>query len=208
MYQRARTKDQIDERKESILKAMDTIYLTKEYQNIYLKDVADLTSISRTALYSYYKSKEEILLASLLHHFMTLDDELEKLSEKEINEETLIDSLTSLFVENAIVLKIMSSNLNDIERLTSFEKIVELKTEIKRFQSVITKLLSIVFPSATKENIRYALYLLITAMHGFYPITNPIEIQKKAMEITNTTLDTDLPNLISHCLRFIFKNLK
>ena len=61
MYLRARTQEQFDERKKEIIEAMDSLYLKKSLNEIYLKDISELTHISRTAIYFYYKSKEEIL---------------------------------------------------------------------------------------------------------------------------------------------------
>ena len=120
--------------------AMDALYLRKELRSIYLKDVSEMTRISRTAIYSYYKSKEEILLDSLYNHFVELDDGLERLVGKGLSKEGIISSISSLLEENVIILKIMSCDLEDIERSSSLENLVVLKGELKRFQTAFRSL--------------------------------------------------------------------
>ena len=202
MYLRARTKEQFDERKKEILDAMDSLYLNKELSSIYLKDISEMTHISRTAIYFYYKSKEEILLDSFYNHFIKLDDALSILTTKTLPKEELIDNITSIFEENIIILKIMSSNLEDIERSTSLENLITLKKEFKRFQTIFKLLIKKINPSID-ENI--VLTTFITMMYGYYPISYPIDVQKEAMKKTNSELNISLKELIISSLNILLK---
>lgn len=202
MYLRARTKEQFDERKKEIIKAMDTLYLNKELNSIYLKDISEMTNISRTAIYFYYKSKEEILLDSLYTHFIELDDSLNLLLNKDLSKHKIIESIASLFEKNIIILKIMSSNLEDIERSTTLSNLITLKTELKRFQTIFKKLVK-KCNSLIDEN--KALVTFITMMYGFYPLSFPISIQKEAMKKTNTELNISLKELIIDSLNILLK---
>ncbi len=202
MYLRARTKEQFDERKKEIIKAMDTLYLKKELNNIYLKDISLMTHLSRTAIYFYYKSKEEILLDSLYNHFIKLDDGLEKLINKNLTKKEIIDSIADLFEENIIILKIMSSNLEEIERSTTLENLIILKTEFKRFEECFFKLVNEI---NNKLDIKMIYASFITMMYGFYPLAFPISIQKEAMEKTNTTIDITIKELITGSLNLLLK---
>lgn len=202
MYLRARTKEQIDERKKEILDAMDSLYLKKELSSIYLKDISEMTHISRTAIYYYYKSKEEILLDSLYNHFIKLDDSLSTLLTKNLNKEELIDSISSIFEENIIILKIMSSNLEDIERSTTLENLITLKTEFKRFQTTFKLLVNKINPTLDENSI---LTTFIIMMYGYYPVSFPIDVQKEAMKITNTTLNIFLKDAIKSSLNILLK---
>ena len=202
MYLRARTKEQIDERKKEILDAMNSLYVKKELSSIYLKDISEMTHISRTAIYYYYKSKEEILLDSLYNHFIKLDDSLSTLLTKNLNKEELIDSISSIFEENIIILKIMSSNLEDIERSTTLENLITLKTEFKRFQTTFKLLVNKINPTLD-ENIILTTFIIM--MYGYYPVSFPIDVQKEAMKITNTTLNISLKDAIKSSLNILLK---
>lgn len=208
MYLRARSKEQIDERKKSIIKALDSLYMSKELSSICLKDVALMANISRTAIYSYYSRKEEILLDSLFQHFVCLDDALESFLSLTLTEDALVSSIANAFEGNIIILKIMSTNLEDIERSTKLENLVILKTELKRFQLTFQKLLTKQFPNASEEKIRFVLYSFITMLYGYYSVAHPAEIQEKAMELTSTQIKTTLKELIATSLLFLINNLK
>lgn len=202
MYLRARTKEQVDQRKREILDAMDSIYLNKEFNSIYLKDIADLTSISRTAIYFYYKSKEEILLDSFYNHFVSLDDGLEVLADRCSCKDEAVQGIASLLEENIIILKIMSSNLEDIEITASLDNLIVLKTELKRFFEYFKK---IVFKFNPDVDQNVALSTFISMMYGYYPLAYPIEVQKEAMKQTKTELNVSLKELIVSSLSLILK---
>lgn len=202
MYLRARTKEQFDERKKEILSAMDSLYLNKELNSIYLKDISEMTHITRTAIYFYYKSKEEILLDSLYNHFIELDDGLESLVDKNLSKEKIIESIADLFEQNIIILKIMSCNLEDIERSTALENLIVLKTELKRFQTLFKKLIK-KCNCKSDESIITASF--ITMMYGYYPIAYPIDVQKEAMKQTGTTIGLSLKEIITGSLKLLLK---
>ncbi len=209
MYIRARTKEQFDERKKEILDAMDSLYLKTELSNIYLKDIASLTKISRTAIYSYYKSKEEILLDSLYNHFILLDDDLESLLNKEeLTKEVVTSTISSLFNKHVIILKIMSSDLETIERSTTLETLIIVKQELKRFQSYFKGICKKLYPNSSEKEIYNILVSFITMMYGFYSISYPINVQKEAMVKTNTDIDISLQDLITTSLNMLFNSLE
>ena len=202
MYLRARTKEQFDERKKEILNAMDSLYLHKELNSIYIKDISEMTRISRTAVYFYYKSKEEILLDSLYNHFVELDDGLEATVDKGLTKEKIIDAIARLLEENILILKIMSCDLEDIERSTTLEKLIVLKTELRRFQTLFKKLVR-ECDCHSNENIVTATF--ITMMYGFYPIAYPIDVQKEAMKQTGTEINLSLKVLITESLKLLLR---
>ena len=202
MYLRARTKEQFDERKKEILNAMDSLYLNKELNSIYLKDISEMTHISRTAIYFYYKSKEEILLDSLYNHFIEFDNGLEALVDKNIEKNEIINCIAELLEQNLIILKIMSCNLEDIERSTSLENLIILKTELKRFQTSFKKLVK-KCKCESDENILTASF--ITMMYGYYPIAYPIDAQKEAMKQTGTTIGLSLKEIITKSLKLLLQ---
>ena len=202
MYLRARTQEQFDERKKQILEAMDSLYLNKALNDIFLKDISELTRISRTAIYFYYKSKEEILLDSLYNHFVELDDGLETLVEKDYLKEEMIDLIANLLDKNMIILKIMSSNLEEIERSTSLENLIVFKNEIKRFQNIF---INIVKKYNCKKDPETILVTFSTMLYGYYPIAYPNPIQKEAMEKTGTYIKLALKDVIASSLKILFE---
>ena len=50
-------------RKEEIIDACASLYETKSFRDITIRDIGEKTSFTRTSIYNYYHSKEEIFLA-------------------------------------------------------------------------------------------------------------------------------------------------
>ena len=51
----------VKQRKEEIINACEELYKTMSFKEITLKDIADLTTFTRTSIYNYFQTKEEIL---------------------------------------------------------------------------------------------------------------------------------------------------
>lgn len=207
MYYRARTKEQVDERKKEIILALDELYMNKEWDDIFLKDIAKNTSISRTAIYSYYKSKEEILLDSLYYHFIELDDGLEKYLPNIKTKEEVVKKLTSLLKKNISILKIMSSNLEVVERNVPLENLIILKKELKRFYDIFSQMLRNISPSISEEKQQAIYRTFIALLYGFYPLSYPISVQKEAMKQVGFNLSSSIETMISDSLNLLFASL-
>ena len=52
-------------RKEEIVAACAKLYETMSFKEITIKEIAEETSFTRTSIYNYYETKEEIFLALL-----------------------------------------------------------------------------------------------------------------------------------------------
>ena len=52
----------VNSRKEEILNAAEKLYQTKNFKDITLNDIAELTTFKRTSIYNYFETKEEIFL--------------------------------------------------------------------------------------------------------------------------------------------------
>ena len=50
-------------RKDEIVKAVETLYQTMNFKDITLKEIADLTTFTRTSIYNYFQ-----LIHILFHH--------------------------------------------------------------------------------------------------------------------------------------------
>ena len=58
-------------RREEIVNACALLYETMGFKEITIKDIAAATSFTRTSIYNYFQTKEEIFLALLQHGLQT-----------------------------------------------------------------------------------------------------------------------------------------
>lgn len=56
-------KDLAASRREEIVNACETLYKTKSFKDITIKDIGGATTFTRTSVYNYFETKEEIFLA-------------------------------------------------------------------------------------------------------------------------------------------------
>ena len=61
-------------RKEEIISACAALYETMSFKDITLKDISQATSFTRTSIYNYFQTKEEIFLALLQRERDVLQD--------------------------------------------------------------------------------------------------------------------------------------
>lgn len=52
-------------RRDEIIAACEKLYKTVSFKNITLKDIGKATTFTRTSIYNYFQTKEEIFLALL-----------------------------------------------------------------------------------------------------------------------------------------------
>ena len=99
-------------RKEEIINACEKLYQTMSFKDITLKEIGKETSFSRTSIYNYYQTKEEIFLALLKREY---DSWIEQLCEAMESKETMTDDeiadvLARTLDDRRQLLKIMSMN--------------------------------------------------------------------------------------------------
>ena len=99
-------------RKEEIVNACAALYETMSFKDITLRDIGEKTSFTRTSIYNYFQTKEEIFLALLKREY---DSWIEQLCEAMESKETMTDDeiadlLARTLDDRRQLLKIMSMN--------------------------------------------------------------------------------------------------
>ena len=66
-------------RREEILDACAALYETKSFRDITIQEIGQKTSFSRTSIYNYFQTKEEIFLGLLQREYEACSQDLEQL---------------------------------------------------------------------------------------------------------------------------------
>ena len=56
-------------RREEIINACEKLYQTMSFKEITIKEIGNVTSFTRTSIYNYFQTKEEIFLALLQREY-------------------------------------------------------------------------------------------------------------------------------------------
>ena len=112
-------------RKDEIINACAALYETMSFKEITLKEIGRQTSFTRTSIYNYFQTKEEIFLALMQREYEAWVDDLKKLggSGRAVTPETFSAGLARTVERRERLLKLMSMNLYDVEDNSRLENL-------------------------------------------------------------------------------------
>ncbi len=171
-------------RKEEIINACEKLYKTLSFKEITLKDISNETSFTRTSIYNYFQTKEEIFLALLQREYELWNAELNKIMRKfpALTKDEFADKIAHSLENRAQLLKIMSMNHYDMESNSRPERLQEFKTAYGNSLRTVMNCLEQYFPEMPAEEKQGFLYTFFPFMFGIYPYTFVTEKQRAAME--------------------------
>ena len=123
------TKETTDIRREEIINACEKLYKTNSFKDITIKSIGEETTFSRTSIYNYFQTKEEIFLALLTKEYERWVDELEKIYDKnsEMSKDDFADKLAHSVEKRKNLLKLLSMNMYDMEENSRMEELIKFK---------------------------------------------------------------------------------
>ena len=170
-------------RKEEIIDACRKLYETRSFKEITLKEIGQLTSFTRTSIYNYFETKEEIFLALFQQEYERFREDLDTLCRREdsLSLDELSSELAHALERRPLMLKLLSMNLFHMEEKSREERLVEFKVAFGNSFKAVDGILQTYCPEMD-DNARQAfLYAFFPFIYGLYPYTNVTEKQKSAM---------------------------
>lgn len=167
-------------RREEILNACAALYQTQSFKEITLKEIGAHTSFTRTSIYNYFHTKEEIFLALLQREYQAWIDDLQAMPPA-ATADAFADALAHTLEKRALMLKLEAMNLFDIEDNTRMERLVDFKRVYARSLQVLGRCVAGSFPALTDRQVQEFLYALYPFLLGVYPYTTATPNQRQAM---------------------------
>ena len=171
-------------RKEEIINACALLYETMSFKEITLKEIGEKTSFTRTSIYNYFQTKEEIFLALFQREYEAWIRDLKiMLEEKEkMSVAGFAGALAHTLEKRGRLLKLLSMNHYDMEANSRMENLVAFKTAYGNSLRTLSCCLGKFFPEMTHSDIQGFIYAFFPFLFGVYPYTVVTEKQKAAME--------------------------
>ncbi len=171
-------------RREEIINACEKLYRFKSFKEITLKDISQETSFTRTSIYNYFQTKEEIFLALLQREYELWNVELNEIMSKfsALTKNEFADKLARSLENRAQLLKLMSMNHYDMETGSRPERLAEFKVAYGNSLKTVMHCLERYFPDMSIAEKQQFLYTFFPFMFGIYPYTYVTEKQRTAME--------------------------
>lgn len=174
-------------RREEIISACAELYKTMNFKDITLKDISSATSFTRTSIYNYFRTKEEIFLALLQREYELWIAKLQHVwqAHEAMTAVEFADALAHSLEERATLLKILSMNHYDMEENSRLERLVEFKEVYGRALTEVRKGLDKFFPDLTAQDKQDFIFSFFPFMFGIYPYTVVSDKQREAMQQAN-----------------------
>ena len=174
-------------RKEEIINACEQLYQTMSFKEITLKEIGNVTSFTRTSIYNYFQTKEEIFLALYEREYDRWNEELQSvLTENEtLNKEQLADKIAVSISNREQLLKLLSMNNYDMEANSRPDLLVSFKVSYGESMKNMCRILTKFCPDKSVQDIQDFLYVFFPFMFGIYPYTSVTDKQKEAMKEAN-----------------------
>ena len=117
-------------RREEIVNACAALYETMGFKEITIRDIGEKTSFTRTSIYNYFQTKEEIFLALFQREYELWREDLEAVlhGHDRMSIEEFSDALARTLERRELLLKLLSVNLYDMEANSRMERLVAFKT--------------------------------------------------------------------------------
>ena len=174
-------------RKEEIIDACAALYETMSFRDITIRDIGAKTSFTRTSIYNYFQTKEEIFLALLKREHEAWSADLEGIVRQGVprSPEEFADALAHTLEKRGCMLKLMSMNLYDMEGNSRLENLVDFKRSYAQALQTVTRCLEISFPNMTERGIQDFLYAFFPFLFGVYPYAYHTDKQLEAMRLAH-----------------------
>ena len=174
-------------RKEEIINACEQLYQTKSFKDITLKEIGNVTSFTRTSIYNYFQTKEEIFLALYEREYDRWNAELVSILEdnESLSKEELADKIAVSISNREQLLKLLAMNNYDMEANSRPELLTSFKVAYGTSMQNICRLLQKFCPDMKVSEIQNFIYIFFPFMFGIYPYTAVTDKQRAAMKEAN-----------------------
>lgn len=202
-FQRARTKQQIEERQWDIMKACDILFDEGGYEKVNIKLISEITTLTRSSIYNYYKTKDEIILDLLGYELVEWKEELLEWCQK--TSPLSSTEFSRQFVQNVVqkdkLLQHYCILYSLLEKNCRLEKLVEFKQKAVPVAGALVQILIQNFPVYSQERAAELAEQIIALVIGLYPVSHVTDKQQEAIALSGTGYKT--PDFVSVCQKGI-----
>ena len=162
------------ERENEIIDACKKLYRTMSFKEITIKEIGKTTSFTRTSIYNYFQTKEEIFLALLQREYEHWNIDLRSALRKKTSMSRMDFAilLAETLSKRELMLKLLSMNMYDIDFKQVYGESLNLTAECA----------SRCIPELSEEDGIKFLYAFFPFVYGIYPYSSITPKQKAAME--------------------------
>jgi len=209
-WERARTEAQKQQRISEIIGATARLYEKYGFTEITFVSIAKEANFTRSNLYKYFNSKEEIFLEFLKHDIILWRQDLAATLKR--NKGYSVGEFAAVWLEvqgrHARMLNLISILYDYLEKKSSIESLTDFKAMAKDEFGILSELLCGLLPALSMENAVKFLNMQLAASIGLFTMTNLSEAQQSVLaypEFENFRVDYNI--YFKEAVEFILQGL-
>ena len=171
-------------RREEIIAACAELNETMSFREITIKEIGAATSFTRTSIYNYFETKEEIFLALLQKEYELWVEAMDAVMAERaaMTRDELAQAIARTLTDRPRLLRLLSMNLYDMEANSRPERLTEFKVAYGASLDAVNRMVGKYVPEMDEKARKQFLYAFFPFIYGIYPYTSVTEKQKTAME--------------------------
>ena len=178
------SKELIKTRKEEIVNACEKLYKIMSFKDITMKVIAKSTTFTRTSIYNYFYTKEEIFLTLTKKEYDLWNKDLTEIIEKneKLSKDNIAKEIAKTLEKREQMLKLVSMNHFDMEANSRQEIIIEFKVSFGNSIKLVSNIIKKFCSKKTDKQIQGFIYSFFPFVYGIYPYAIVNSKQNKAMK--------------------------
>ena len=178
------SKELIKTRKEEIVNACEKLYKIMSFKDITMKVIAKSTTFTRTSIYNYFYTKEEIFLTLTKKEYDLWNKDLTEIIEKneKLSKDNIAKEIAKTLEKREQMLKLVSMNHFDMEANSRQEILIEFKVSFGNSIKLVSNIIKKFCSKKTDKQIQEFIYSFFPFVYGIYPYAIVNSKQKKAMK--------------------------
>ena len=211
-WQRARTDEKRNERKEAIYTAALTLFKKSGYNKVSFNGIAAEASFTKSNMYRYFSSKEEIFLNVFADLFESWVNEYSKqlqTLEQDVQVETFAYVWFNSMLSHPRLLDLMPILFVSLERNSSFEQLLKFKRLAMNLLYSTTLDISRIYPEIAGEKAFKFLTLSYAATANYWAATMQSDALKKIYQLDEfQALKPDFEKDLTTSIEIIIRGLR
>ena len=167
-------------RKEEIVNACEKLYKTMSFKEITIRDIGAVTSFTRTSIYNYFQTKEEIFLSLMQREYELWAAEVNTLAEEHntMSANDFAAAMAHSLEKHEQLLKLLAMNHYDMEENSRPERLTEFKVAYGASLDAVRACVKKFFPETDCESF---IFVFFPFLFGVYPYSVATQKQLDAM---------------------------
>ena len=193
-FQRARKPEEQQLRREAILAAAAELFDAGGLQSAGLNAIAAKAGFTKSNVYRYFESREEVLMSLFLAELEAFVEAFEaRVLSCAPGDLDALAASADLFVSHPRFCALMSIIANVLEQNVSVEKIIELKRGVTTLNIRIATAMASRLPGASLEDCAWVAGTVATLVAGMWPHTTPSAAAAEVLAMPEFTYLKPLP---------------